>query len=136
MTLAKRHRKPRPPAISYEQFWREVTRNGRARCALYGSTSNPCSTFRDAHHYFPKRRIDLQLGGKHKPASIAAKLDTRNGVCLCRYHHELVETGAQVCPRPQFLSFFLVEHGLTERPNSLTSRRDAPTASKRGDPPQ
>jgi hypothetical protein len=67
----------------------------------------------DAHHYFPKRRIDLQLGGKHKPAAIAAKQDVRNGVALCRYHHDAVERGGN-CPRPPLLAFFLSEHDLIE----------------------
>jgi hypothetical protein len=108
----------RRQTISYERFWRTVTNDGRGPCAMWDGL---CDGPMDAHHYFPKRRIDLQLGGKHKPASIAAKQDVRNGVPLCRYHHDAVERG-QPCPRPELLGFFLAEHGLHEHMRAHDAR--------------
>jgi hypothetical protein len=94
-----------------------VTRDGREPCALRGVKTS-CDGPKDAHHYVPKRRIDLMLDGKHGDRSILAKQDSRNGVCLCRGHHELVEAGVLDSPAPAFLGFFLADHGLTVRPKS------------------
>ena len=105
-----RRRRREPTRISYETFWRTVTKDGRCVCALWDVD---CDGPLDAHHFFPKRRIDLQLGGKFKPASIRAKQDVRNGVPLCRFHHEQVEFG-RPCPRPELYGFFLADHGLVE----------------------
>jgi len=71
----------------------------------------------DAHHFVPKRVIASQLVRR---APLAAALtDTRNGVALCRHHHDLVEQGRANSPRPTFLDYFLVEHGLYERTGSV-----------------
>lgn len=99
-----------PRRINYQGFWRSVTRDGQAVCALWDLD---CDGPIDAHHFFPKRRIDLQLGGKYKPRSILAKQDVRNGVPLCRHHHNEVENG-RPCPRPELYGFFLADHGLVE----------------------
>jgi predicted restriction endonuclease len=102
--------------IDYRAFWRHVTNDGKARCALadapchrcggtgcrrcHGRGKITCSTVIDAHHFVPKRRLP----------TIQAKQDVRNGVCLCRDHHDLVEQGYLRSPRPPLLQFFLSEH--------------------------
>lgn len=110
--------------LDYSNFWREVTQDGKAPCALrearlwrrsavaggrggYSFVHVPCSGQIDAHHYVPKRRLRTD----------AAKLDVRNGVPLCRTHHDLVEQAALQCPRPPMLSFFLHEHNVTDPAN-------------------
>jgi hypothetical protein len=105
-------RKLPAPGISYQAFWRGVTDDGREPCALSGN--GLCDGPKDAHHYIPKRRIDQQLGGKNSPKAALAKLDVRNGVCLCRAHHDAVERRILSSPRPILLPFFLADHGLTE----------------------
>lgn len=108
-------RRPRKP-ISYKPFWREVTQDGRRQCQLRNATPGfKCGGPLDAHHYIPKRRIDSKLGGKYAVGAIAAKIDSRNGIPLCRRHHDLVERGDIKSPRPPFLAYFLQDHGLTER---------------------
>jgi hypothetical protein len=103
----------------------EVAQLSLACSLCHGCGVMKCGRILDAHHYFPKRRIDLKLGGKRKPASIAAKQDVRNGVPLCREHHDLVELGAIKAPAPPFYPMFLHDHGLhdanyvSEETNSL-----------------
>lgn len=120
---------------SYENFWRRVTGDGKAPCALAGIScyrchgvgfhsrldagqvrSISCSRCRgtgvmrcspgkpDAHHFIPKRRLQTDR----------AKVDVRNGVCLCRDHHEMVEQGLVLSPRPPFLTFFVHDHDVPE----------------------
>jgi len=128
--------------FDYQTFWRTVTDDGKAPCALYRANCHRCDGLgkferttaigtvvtaclacnstgiirckggKDAHHYYPKRRIDLKLGGKLSPRAIAAKQDVRNGVCLCRRHHDLVEDGLMESPVPATLSLFCAEHHL------------------------
>jgi len=106
--------------VNYRQFWREVTNDGRKRCELAGTPCHrcqgegclrcegtgtiPCSNVIDAHHFVPKRRLRTP----------AAKTDVRNGVCLCRDHHDLVEQGILKSPRPPLLELFLAEHGVPD----------------------
>lgn len=111
----------------YQQFWRTVTDNGRRLCALVGTPCHrcrgtgvdrhggpclrctagviECSSILDAHHFVPKRRL----------RTTAAKVDVRNGVCLCRDHHDLVEQGYLRSPRPPELAFFINDHGVEAR---------------------
>jgi hypothetical protein len=100
--------------VSYQRFWREVTRDGKEDCALAGAAGRPCSNVRDAHHFVPKQRIKLKLG-RGSDACNAALTDVRNGVCLCRTHHDLVEVGFLESPRPQLLDFFIADHGVHPR---------------------
>jgi hypothetical protein len=98
---------------NYRNFWRRVTNDGKQVCALAGVRSL-CWGPKDAHHYFPKQRIDWRLDGKRGYRSIAAKQDVRNGVCLCRLHHDMVHQAINPisCPEPELYGLFLVEHGL------------------------
>ena len=105
--------------IDYRNFWRVVTRDGSARCALAGTVCHrcggegclrcefkgvpPCSLTLDAHHFVPKRRL----------RTAAAKTDVRNGVPLCRDHHDLVEQRILGSPRPPQLEFFLADHDIS-----------------------
>lgn len=100
--------------VSYQRFWRVVTSDGNGPCALVGAKALDCSNVRDAHHFVPKRRIKFKLG-KDTAAAGAALTDVRNGVCLCRTHHDLVEVGALESPEPALLAFFIAEHGVPPR---------------------
>jgi hypothetical protein len=110
----------------YEEFWRRVTKDGKKPCALRmapcircdgagqmsklgrtglcllcrGAGVMKCHRKIDAHHFVPKRRLHTE----------AAKTDVRNGVPLCRGHHEMVEQGLMLAPKPAELVFFLVDH--------------------------
>lgn len=104
--------------ISYQNFWRVVTNDGKNPCALAYRGGIVCGGPKDAHHYFPKRRINGKLG-RYSEAARLALTDVRNGVCLCRHHHDAVEALMLESPRPTQLSFFLLDHGLTDHVNSL-----------------
>lgn len=113
-------RRRRRPQISYENFWRTVTSDGTAPCELEGVEVRSketglllvsCGGPVDAHHHFPKRRIFNQLG-RYSEAARLAVTDVRNGVCLCRNHHEAVEGGGIESPEPGLFHFFLIEHKL------------------------
>ena len=113
--------------VNYERFWRTVTDNGQRPCALAGTECHrcrgtgvnrhgdrclrceagviECSKVLDAHHFVPKRRL----------RTVAAKVDVRNGVCLCRDHHDLVEQGYLRSPRPLLLAFFVADHSVPAR---------------------
>lgn len=132
--------------LDYSTFWRETTRDGKAPCALAGADCYrctgtghdhrrnsiclrcggegriACSSVMDAHHFVPKRLLRTDR----------AKLDVRNGTALCRDHHDLVEQGWMLSPRPPLLDFFIADHdvparnvpeGLTERPVLKLVRR-------------
>lgn len=106
----------RQERVDYRAFWRAVTNDGKNRCELAGALCHRCagdgcrrcdyhgrtrcSKVIDAHHAVPKRRLQ----------TIQAKQDVRNGVCLCRDHHDLVEQGYLLSPRPPLLDFFLSDH--------------------------
>ena len=120
--------------VDYRLFWREVTQDGRRPCALRGTRCHRCegrgclrceqtgvircSHILDAHHFVPKRRLH----------TVAAKQDVRNGVPLCRDHHDLVEQGLVRCPRPPLLEFFLAEHDI---PAHLVPEGSAPRPALR-----
>jgi hypothetical protein len=71
-------------------FWAAVTEDGAAECFLY---SKHCRGKLDAHHVFPKRRIKAPTSPiPTKELRELACADPRNGVPLCRHHHELVES--------------------------------------------
>jgi len=108
--------KTKAPRINYQTFWRQVTNDGKRVCALAGVRSL-CQGPKDAHHHLPKQKIDWQLDGKHGYRSIAAKQDVRNGVTLCRLHHDMVHQAINPvpCPEPELYAFFLIEHGLRDR---------------------
>jgi len=109
----------RQERINYRAFWRAVTNDGKNRCELAGAVCHrcggpgcrrchgtgvtPCSKTIDAHHFVPKRRL----------RTIQAKQDVRNGVTLCRDHHDLVEQGYLRSPEPPLLQFFLSEHDVS-----------------------
>ena len=111
--------------ITFNPGWPDPRTEDTKTCSLCrGLGSVPCSGVVDAHHYVPKRIIKLKLGGEKNPRCIAALLDVRNGICLCREHHDLVE-GLQVeSPVPQMLSFFCAEHEL-ELPEAARARATA-----------
>ena len=123
--------------LSYQTFWRTVTHDGRKGCRLAGARG-PCEGPKDAHHYFPKQRIDWALDGRYGPRAIAAKTDVRNGVCLCRRHHDMVHQAIRpiACPAPPFYGLFLAEHGLHDRrpwtadPMPESTRIDKPPAKE------
>ena len=102
--MNRRRRKP-----NYQAFWMEVTNTGKRQCALRGVAVD-CAGPRDAHHFLFKRKIKLQLGR----AAESALLDVRNGVCLCRRHHDLVHSPVNplACPPPPDYLAFLADHGL------------------------
>lgn len=102
---------PEQPRYTYERFWREVTSDGRALCAL--DMVSVCDGPLDAHHFIPKRRIKAILG-KDTPECQRALLDSRNGVALCRRHHDQVEAGRLKSPRPPQLPYFISDHGVSE----------------------
>jgi hypothetical protein len=114
---AARQRMKKEP-INYRAFWRAVTNDGKARCALADAPCHrcggtgcrrcvkgkiPCSPIIDAHHFVPKRRLK----------TLQAKQDVRNGVCLCRDHHDLVEQNFMRSPKPPLLAFFLSDHDVS-----------------------
>ena len=84
-------------------FWAAVTDGGRRPCAI-------CRVWgwgvrMDAHHFVLEQRLP----------TVEAKLDPRNGVCLCRSCHDAVHSAnPPVCPRPPLLDEFLADHGLLE----------------------
>jgi hypothetical protein len=101
-------------SVSYQYFWQVVTGCGRKPCELAGAKCLECSHIRDAHHYVPKQRIKFKLGRGTQEAADALT-DVRNGVCLCRTHHELVEAGALRSPKPAHLDAFIEDHGVAPR---------------------
>lgn len=109
-----------------QTFWRIVTDDGRNPCAMKGMMTRSgqpkrCSPLIDAHHFVPKRRLKLNLGYRDPERLDRALGDTRNGVALCRDHHDLVEAGALESPAPVQLLFFLHEFGLTQNPKIASS---------------
>lgn len=96
------------------EFWATVTHHGDAACAicdrwgLHGWKMDP-------HHFVPKQRL----------ATDAAKVDPRNGVCLCRDCHDDVEALRVECPRPPLLDEFLTDHGLLESGRLDPNREEA-----------
>jgi hypothetical protein len=87
----------------------------------------------DAHHFLPKRRIKEKLG-KDTEEARQALVDVRNGVPLCRRHHDLVEQGFIASPEPPTLAFFLADHGLRCSP-APARPRDASYVTEQKDSP-
>jgi len=113
---------PRAYNDSQRNFWRTVTNDGRYPCALQ-NLRKPCDGPIDAHHYLPKARINWQLDGKKGPRATMARGDVRNGICLCRLHHDMVHQAINpaICPAPPFYALFLADHGLhDDRPRYAT----------------
>lgn len=85
-------------------FWAAVMVRADGRCALErlgGCVFAPM----DAHHFVLEQRLP----------TLEAKLDPRNGVALCRVHHDAVHSAnGPACPRPPLLDEFLADHGLLE----------------------
>lgn len=98
--LKRSRRKPRPSLVDFHEA--VIARSGGV-CAL---RSQECHGRLEAHHAYPKQRL------KDNPA---AYVDPRNGIALCRFHHQAVESRRVECPRPPEMDGFLADHRLVER---------------------
>lgn len=97
-----------------EGFWRAVTNDGEGPCAMRheGAYAPECDGPMEAHHYLPKRMLDDDQAQ-----------DPRNGVALCRRHHDLVERAVLYAPRPPQYVQFLLQWGLSGLSARVHSRR-------------
>lgn len=102
----------RRKALSLKEFWMAVTDEGTSGCAL--AYVGGCYGKLDPHHYIPQQR--LKRCGFDDKTLAAVLTDPRNGVPLCRYHHERVENANDPLetPRPLDLDEFLADYGISE----------------------
>lgn len=128
-----KRRAPRRRGNAYGLFWSQVTGEGRARCVLRGLGG--CAGPIDAHHVLPQRRIKqaFPFGGalaagyvlpvralEAVDPSVAVSLDAlladaRNGVPVCRRHHDRIESRRERLPRslaPEDFDVFLATIGM------------------------
>ena len=84
-------------------FREEVCDNG---CAL---TDANCRGRLEAHHFTPQNRIRRLVVPELR---IAALTDPRNGVPVCRFHHDQIEWRRVECPVPPYHDEFLRAYGL------------------------
>lgn len=71
-----------------QRFWYAVTNEGRAPCRFakgYGRCDGPL----DAHHLIPKQRIKREF--RHDDRLVDLIADPRNGIAVCRRHHDMLE---------------------------------------------
>ena len=87
-----------------------VTRHGHARCAFAGWSA--CDGPLDAHHVIPQRVLKRELPADALPDALA---DPRNGVPVCRRHHDALECRSlRLAPSQahEGLRAFAAQHGL------------------------
>lgn len=100
---------------AYRAFWIGVTEGGRRKCVL-AQPREKCAGPLDAHHVLPKQRIKREFpsGATVGPDGVlrpvravedaevtldALLADARNGVPVCRRHHDLLEGRRVRLPR-------------------------------------